>query len=274
MKKLLFWILAFIITITAAIYQRMTGPTHPARMKIQLGAGEYKFKLTRSHTITRDFYVTLKEAPGELDGSVVYRRYPTNDEWTEVSMVREENELKAQLPLQPPAGKLEYYLLLEFNDEQIPVAKESPVIIRFKDDVPAVFMIPHILFMFLAMMFSSFTGLLAVFNDIKFRKYAMWTLALLFIGGMILGPIIQKYAFGDYWTGWPFGKDLTDNKTLIAIIFWGLAVVLNLKVPRRWIVLVAAIILLAVYSIPHSTMGSELDYETGKVKTGMISLIR
>ena len=42
---------------------------------------------------------------------------------------------------------------------------------------------------------------------------------------MILGPIVQYYAFGDLWTGIPFGWDLTDNKTLIALIFWILAVV-------------------------------------------------
>jgi len=274
MKNAIFWILAIIITISAAIYQRRTGPTHPARMSISLNNEDYKFRLTRSHTITRDFFVSLKNAPEDLAGSVIYRRYPTKDEWTEVSLFRDKDDLKAQLPLQPPAGKIEYYLLLEFNGEIIPVTLQNPVIIRFKDDVPAVYLIPHILLMFLAMMFSSYTGLLAAFNDGRFRKFTLWTLILLFAGGMIFGPIIQKFAFGDFWTGWPFGKDLTDNKTLIAVIFWGIAVVLNLRKERRWIVITAAIVLLAVYSIPHSTMGSELDYETGKVKTGMINLIK
>jgi hypothetical protein len=268
MKNLIFWIMAFFITVSAAVYQRSTGPTYPAKKKIYLEGEEYRFKLTRSHTITKDFFVSLKDADEKLEGSVFYRRYPTNDEWQEVLFVRVDNDLKAQLPIQPPAGKLEYYLLLKFGEQQFNVADEEPVIIRFKDDVPPYFMIPHILAMFLAMMFSSYTGILAIIKDSRFRKYAQWTFGLLFLGGMILGPIIQKYAFGDFWTGWPFGKDLTDNKTLIAVIFWGIAVVLNLKKERKWIVILAAIILLAVYSIPHSTRGSELDYETGKVVTG------
>jgi hypothetical protein len=41
---------------------------------------------------------------------------------------------------------------------------------------------------------------------------------------MILGPVVQYYAFGEFWTGVPFGWDLTDNKTLVAVIFWALAV--------------------------------------------------
>jgi hypothetical protein len=36
---------------------------------------------------------------------------------------------------------------------------------------------------------------------------------------------------------------------------------------RVWI-LIAAIVLLLVFSIPHSMMGSELDYETGQIGTG------
>ena len=270
MKKIGFWILAFVITISAAIYQRSSGPTYPARKSIELNGEEFKFKLTRSHTITKDFFVTIKNGANKLDGIVFYRRYPTNDDWQEVDFFNYGDDLKAQLPLQPPAGKIEYYLVLNYNEEEILIAKDEPVIIRFKDSVPAVFMIPHVLAMFIAMMLSSYTGILAIANEPKFRKYAKWTLAFLFIGGMILGPIIQKYAFGDFWTGWPFGKDLTDNKTLIAVIFWFAAVVLNLRTERKWIAIVAAVILLAVYSIPHSTMGSELDYETGKVMTGML----
>ncbi len=49
---------------------------------------------------------------------------------------------------------------------------------------------------------------------------------------MILGPIVQKYAFGELWTGIPFGWDLTDNKTLIAFLFWILAVIMNRKKER------------------------------------------
>ncbi len=87
---------------------------------------------------------------------------------------------------------------------------------------------------------------------------------------MILGPLVQKYAFGELWTGVPFGWDLTDNKTLIAFIFWILAVVMNRKKERPLYTALAAVVLLLVYSIPHSMFGSELDYATGQVTQGLI----
>jgi len=87
---------------------------------------------------------------------------------------------------------------------------------------------------------------------------------------MILGPVVQKYAFGALWTGIPFGWDLTDNKTLIAFIFWILAVMLNRKKDKPLVTVLAAFILLMVYSIPHSLFGSELDYTSNQVIQGFI----
>lgn len=76
-----------------------------------------------------------------------------------------------------------------------------------------------------------------------------------------MGPITQKFAFGEYWTGVPFGFDLTDNKTLIAFIAWIVALwsIYKSKNPGRWI-LAAAVITLLVFLIPHSVLGSEIDY--------------
>jgi hypothetical protein len=87
---------------------------------------------------------------------------------------------------------------------------------------------------------------------------------------MVLGPIVQYYAFGDLWTGIPFGWDLTDNKTLIALLFWILAVIMNRKKERPLYTALAAFVLLLVYSIPHSLFGSELDYTSGQVTQGII----
>ena len=84
---------------------------------------------------------------------------------------------------------------------------------------------------------------------------------------MALGPIVQEYAFGHYWTGFPMGKDLTDNKILISVIAWGLAIFFSKGGKRPAVILVASLILLSVYMIPHSMKGSELNYDSGKVIT-------
>lgn len=267
-KNILIWTLAVVITLSAAFYQRTTGPTYPKKFSIETQTGKYSFKLKRSHSLGTDCFVELKDAPKSLSGKIVYRPYPTDLSWVEADLIREDNVLKAQLPSQPAAGKLAYYLILEDGGKTIKIADNQPVIIRFKGDVPAGFMIPHILFMFVAMLFANLTGIMVLFKDQRYKKYLNLAFFALLIGGLILGPIIQKYAFGHFWTGFPFGFDLTDNKTLISVVFFTIAYIGNLKKDRAWMALVAVIILLLIYSVPHSMFGSELNYASGQVITG------
>ncbi len=110
-------------------------------------------------------------------------------------------------------------------------------------------------------------------RDVRFKKYTSLTVVFLLIGGMCLGPIVQLYAFGDLWTGVPFGWDLTDNKTLIAFIFWLIALVYNRKHDKPLWSLIAAIVLMVIYTIPHSVMGSTFSYESGEVVTGAINTL-
>jgi len=178
--------------------------------------------------------------------------------------------LYATLPRQPAAGKLQYYIELTDSRGTRTYFRENPVVVRFKGGVPGWIMIPHILLMFIAMLFSTLAGLLAAVKDPLFKKYTNLTVVLFTIGGLIMGPIVQKYAFGDLWTGIPFGWDLTDNKTLIAFVFWIIAWLMNRKKERPVYTVIAAIVLLLVYSIPHSMFGSQLNYESGQVTQGFI----
>jgi hypothetical protein len=287
MKKFTIWVLAFIITIAAAYYQRKTGPTYPREIEASVNGTTYKLKLTRSLGLNERPEVKLAITDTTLKARLYYRKYRTNDQWNEsnfrykvypvnsfvmnkIFKMYEEKGFFAELPVQPPAGKLEYYIDLTDSGGTRSLLKDNPVIVRFKGSVPAYILVPHILIMFLAMLFSTAAAFLALFRVPEFRKYSVWTLVLLVAGGMILGPIVQKYAFGDLWTGIPFGWDLTDNKTLIATIFWVLAVIMNRKKDTSFYTVLAAVVLLLVFSIPHSMFGSELNYESGKVTQGLV----
>ena len=274
LKKILLWILAFVITVGAAYYQRITGPTYPAKAHITINGTTTVQELKRTQTNTQPCNIEI-QAPDNVTGQLFFRRYPGTEEWTVTTMQRTGNILSGLLPSQPAAGKLEYYIsLTDGHGGEFTVCKENPVVIRFKGDVPAGVLIPHILLMFAAMLLSTLAGLFAVSGYSSQRIYGQLTLLILLAGGFILGPLVQNYAFGELWTGIPFGWDLTDNKTLIATAVWLAAVLLNRKKEsRRWTI-IAAIVLLIVYSIPHSLFGSQLDYTTNSVTQGfMVKLI-
>jgi len=272
-RKTIFWIIAVIITLAASVYQRLTGPTYPVRIEFASGEDSYSFELPRSHGGETDCPVEIK-LPGEFEGSVIYRKYPTDLPWDTIELHRIDEELVAFLPHQPPAGKLEYHLLLTQDSYPVDLELEENVVVRFKGDVPGWALIPHIFFMFFAMLWSNATGLQAAVGISSYKRNAIVTSVLFIIGGLILGPIVQKYAFGAYWTGWPFGEDLTDNKVLLSVLIWIGAILLNRKKDRKWSVIVAALFLFAIYMIPHSMRGSELDYTTGEVVTAEVGQVR
>jgi hypothetical protein len=273
MDKSIYWILAFLITIGAAFYQRKTGPTYPKTAEVSVNKKVYKLKLVRSIGLDRDPEVRLAITDTTARAKLYYRRYPTNEEYQVADFKYKETKmfqgLYAIVPQQPEAGKLQYYFEITDSKGTTTYLKEAPIVVRFKGGVPAFIMIPHILMMFIAMLFSTLAGLMAIRKHPHFRKYTNWTLILFSAGGLLLGPVVQLYAFGDLWTGIPFGWDLTDNKTLIAFIFWLLAVIMNWKKERPLYTVLAAIVLLLVYSIPHSMFGSELNYDSGTVTQGM-----
>ena len=260
MKKSVYWLLAIVITLVLSIYQRMTGPTYPKRLTVELKGESYKIKLPRSG-VQHDEMVTLKGIPSDVSSQLHYRRYPSADEYTTVDFVWEDSVWQAALPVQPVAGKLQYYITVGGKD----YSADEPVVIRFRNDVPASILVPHILLMFAAMLFAVYTFLLVVTR----KEYSRWlkiTVGTLFVGGFILGPLVQHAAFGPWWTGFPYGTDLTDNKTLISFLFFIVALATLKWKYNKWVVALAVLVMIAIFSIPHSAYGSEYDYTTQQLK--------
>ncbi len=258
----LFLAASFIITLAFAVYQRKTGPTFPLSGEAQLDGSTVKYRMIRSQDSGSQAEVAVEALDPKVRGMLAYRRYPTSDMLTPVEMERRGGRLVASMPPQPPAGKLEYQVRLNREGREA-IIPETPAIIRFKGAVPALVLLPHVIMTFLGLLFSVKAALNS-FARLDPVKDSMAALSLLLCGGLILGPIVQKYAFGAFWTGWPFGSDWTDNKTAAAVLAWIAAVILmRLKDGhKRWAPVLASAATLLAFGIPHSFHGSQLDWST------------
>jgi hypothetical protein len=272
-KKILFWVLAVVISLAAMFYQRMTGPTYPKKYEVSYQNEEINFSLPRSNNGRPGDYPVEIELPEAFSAKVIWRLFPSEDPWNTLEMERQGDLLSTSLPHQPPAGKIEYHLEIMADGKIIDLADGENVVIRFRADVPAWALIPHVLMMILTVIWSMATIIFALANIPSYKKHVGLTIIFLVIGGFILGPVVQKYSFGQFWTGWPLGDDLTDNKTLFALIAFVAAWFLRNKSYGRWLAVGAALVMLAVYLIPHSMGGSELDRESGEVVTGSLAVL-
>ena len=260
LKNWLIWIFAIIFTVVIAGYQRRTGPTYPMKVKKVIGQTLIRVELIRAYDGQDDAQVILNIPDTSIKGKIQFRRFKSYDNWTMAPMVRKGDSLTASLPHQDIAGKVMYHITLIKGNEQV-LLNDDPSVLRYKGYVPRYILFPHILIIFLAMLFSTITGIEAITNGKHTLLYTWITIITLFIGGLILGPIVQKLSFGVYWAGWPFGHDLTDNKSVVAFLFWVIALIVQYRNREKklWTI-VASIVLLIVFLIPHSMLGSEIDY--------------
>lgn len=262
MKRFALWIVAFVLTVAAAVWQRVSGPTWPVKGEVRLLTGEtIRFRLPRSAEVGKDLKVSLQVEGGPVTGFLRCRRVPSHEQWQLLALAREGNELSAFLPEQPPAGKLAYQFMVarEGTLGGGTAVPQEPVVVRFKGHVPAGLLLPHIVAMFLGMMVANRAGLAVIVREKDAKRYVWPALLLLAFGGLVLGPLVQKAAFGAYWTGFPVGQDLTDTKTLAVVLAWVWASVRS-RGDRQWPVLVAAVMTLVVFAIPHSLLGSQIDW--------------
>ncbi len=258
------WTVAVVLTLISAVWQRWSGPTYPAKGTVAIAGQTVAFNLLRTNSITGRQPVSVAVANPAVTGVVEWRHYPTDEPWRALPMARRGGNLETEIPpapepLMPMAGKLEYRVRLSAGAEQV-VIPALPAVTRFKGDVPAGILIPHVAAMFFGMLFACRAALAAMFGG-RTRLFGFLSVALLLFGGFFLGPIVQKLAFGAYWTGIPWGYDLTDNKTLIAIVSWIPAVLqLRRKQDARLMVVVAAVVTMTVFAIPHSVWGSQAKW--------------
>jgi hypothetical protein len=260
----LLWAAAVVITLAAAVFQRLTGPTHPVLGKTTFGDVTVSYRLDRSHAGPGDCQVKIPVPDDRFRGQIHCRAHKSTEEWRRVEMGLVNGELVGALPHQAPGGKLEYRVFLTREERtQAPGGLEikgssqplhDAIPIRFRDPVPTIVMVPHILLMFAGMLTSNRAGIEALRREGSTRRLADFSFWLMVGGGMIIGPLVTWYSFHQLWTGIPVGWDITDSKTLIAVVAWLIPVIAarrSERAARRW-ALVAAITTFVVFMIPHS----------------------
>lgn len=268
MKKTLLWLLSLLITLSFAVYQRQTGPTYPVKGGKVDGTNIYSYRLPRSCTVgALDCLINISSLEPAA-GRVEWRRYKTGEPYSSVPLEFKDERLFFHLPQQPAAGKLQYRVFVRTSSGELELAGR-PLVTRFKGAVPGWVLLPHIVLMFLFMLFSVRIFLTAAFGAPPVRHFVPAAFVFLLLGGFVFGPVTQYYAFGQAWTGFPFGYDLTDNKTLLMLLAW-LPALRAVRKGRdaRLRLNIAFAVTAAVYLVPHSMFGSELDYSKGEVVTG------
>ena len=134
------WACAVALTLALSAWQRISGPTYAVRGTVTVAGQSIGYRLERSFAGPGDAPVRIV-AP-TLSATRSYRPAASAIPWTTVEMTRRDDSLIADLPHQPMAGKLDYFVTLR-SPTQTTIL--PAVTIRFRGAVPPAILVPHIL---------------------------------------------------------------------------------------------------------------------------------
>lgn len=206
-------------------------------------------------------------------GGVLYYAMENGTEQSTVMNHSDEHTLVGNLPAGEIGQRLIYRIELSKNGAlkaSLAPANEQGYLLKYKGPVSAFVLIPHIVLMF-AGVFCSFLALFYGFDLIMGKKKVKQAaIAVLlsffcgFIGGVLIGIEVTHEVFGGSgWGGWPIGKDVTDTKTEIFLLFWLVTMLFGwlglngkkLKISNKTfgtMIIISFIVTLAAFLIPHS----------------------
>lgn len=210
----------------------------------------------------------------DITADVVYRE-SARSETERIGMARTgPGTWLAELPQRDKGNSLEYAFEVDTGGgRKIRLPEGSRFLrLKYKGEVSLFVLIFHVIFMFGAFFFmvEAVMESIPVLRGTGDRKNLVsmirWLMIFTFIGGFPLGFILNQQRFGVIWEGFPFGYDVTDNKTQLMFLFWLITVLLswgsftgNRKLRDRLserglaaAVIISFVLSLAVFLIPHS----------------------
>lgn len=186
-----------------------------------------------------------------------------------------DGQWEARLPDGGMGARLLYAFEVVRSDgdtRRLPEESGSFFLIKFKGTYSSLVLILHIAAMFgsFFFMFMSFFSAIEILKGTEDQRrtvgFARWVLILSFLGGWPLGFILNYQAFGVLWEAFPFGFDITDNKTQLMFVFWLISLLLvrgsflgrDIKSdtlgPKgfAFAVIVSFVVSLFLFIVPHS----------------------
>jgi hypothetical protein len=143
----------------------------------------------------------------------------------------ETGALAAPVPAYPKWAKISYYFVVWNNGaKSLMFLPSNAPDVTFntvaRGKLPGWLLVAHLAAMFVALalfLISAIAGAASVKTGrfpVAGLKAATAGLVMLVIGGFALGCVCAYLTFGTPWTGFPVGKDITDNKTLLILVYW------------------------------------------------------
>jgi hypothetical protein len=259
-----FWVVAFLVMVAAGAWEWHAGAVRPRRGEVMIAGQSVPYQLPGAAIAGEPLRVTVGAGP-EVAGTMRWRHDRAGKEFQGLTMLRDGDVLVSLLPAQPAGGRIEYQLVLvgPFGLARIP--SDEPIAIRSRGRASALVVLPYIAVALVSLLVGVRAGLAALFARPEVRVLTWVTAGCVTLGGLILGPVVQRSTLGAFWSGFPFGPDPIDNGTLVVWLAWVVAAATMASARgatdrfARAVVMTATVALVALALLPRSLHLSRVD---------------
>jgi len=249
-KKILFLAIAAIIAVISVFIQQFSSSDRPYNQEIQINSIDYSFKLPVYHEANEVCSIELLVPDTSVRGVLFYKLLKSKNDFKLINLIRMNEYLVSVLPHQKQNIKVQYYLQLNSAGKKYFIGKENPLIVRFQGVVPKYILFPHVVLMFVALIFSCFAGMLTFSHIDSYKKYASVTFFLFTLAALIFGLIIHLVSFRHLFVQVANYNDLTFYKNGIIFLLWLLVYYVNKKYEFKYLTLAVSIFTLILFCIP------------------------
>jgi hypothetical protein len=174
------------------------------------------------------------EASGDIAEPGVFLYYRSEQELFVVVPMQafEAGSYFGKIPAHERGSLIEYYIEGRAGADltvQVPAEDRPRFEFYFKGVANRYLLIAHVVVIFAALFFFILAGYFA-YRALRERRAGLHVprlglagAVLFFISSIPLGMVVAYQTYGKVWTGFPVGNDLTDNKSLVILIYWAAA---------------------------------------------------
>jgi hypothetical protein len=171
------------------------------------------------------------EASADITGPGIFLYYKSEQElFVVVPMQRfEEGQYFGKIPAHERGSLIKYYVEGRAGDDlvvQVPAEDQPRFEFYFKGTPNRYVLIAHVVVIFAALFFFILAGYFAYRGlsdrraNLHVPRLGLAGTVLFFISSIPIGMVVAYQTFGKPWTGFPVGNDLTDNKSLVILLYW------------------------------------------------------
>jgi len=191
------------------------------------------------HYVEGTFWSTTGDS---LDVSVMYKKRGSVFEEARLQQIRGGEKYSYPLPSLARGDRFFYYLRVSDSggreveikpkrnimDKLFAAGREKLFYVTYEGRPPKALLVFHVAFIIgamLLMLHGFHFSLVHILNG-RGLAAAYWTMLaawfLFTVSVLPLGISVAKATFGVGWSGFPVGSDITDNKSLAVVVYWGI----------------------------------------------------